>query len=274
MGRHSEVPLRLLAFFISITLAVAAPSAVDPAGRNIARQVTTTTISFETPVATSVCPNPCGWNGQLCCVEGETCYTDANNQAQCRISPTQTFPSCPLWTTSTQTIETTFSTTVEFVVTYTRTESGILNIIRTASWQIEPRPTDCCSPPIPQGCNYALGETPCGDICCTSGQYCQFAGSCATTVEPPGDPTACDFALGETPCGNVCCVSGQYCQVLGRCVNGGIIVGPTTTSGDWQLFTTTYVETDLQTVTTVYSTFVPTSETLVTVTQTTTSTAG
>ena len=236
MGRHSDVPLWLLAFFMSIALAVAAPSAVDPAGRNIARQVPTTTVSFEPPPATS-CPTPCDWNGQLCCLEGETCYTDANNQAQCGIPPTQTFPSCPLWTTSTQNIETTFSTTVEFVVTYTRTESGILNIIRTASWQIEPRPTDCCSPPIPQGCDYALGETPCGDICCASGQYCQFAGSCATTVEPPVDPTACNFALGETPCGNTCCASGQYCQVLGSCVNVG-------------LFTTTYVETGLQTVTT------------------------
>jgi len=31
-------------------------------------------------------------------------------------------------------------------------------------------------------CNYALNETPCGDICCASNQYCQVAGQCAAAA--------------------------------------------------------------------------------------------
>jgi hypothetical protein len=34
-------------------------------------------------MAISACPNPCGYEGQLCCASEQYCYTDSNNEAQC-----------------------------------------------------------------------------------------------------------------------------------------------------------------------------------------------
>lgn len=226
MEIHVQRPkgsLRLLIFLALAAVTLAAPSVVDLAERNVARQATftSTTIPFQTPVATTACPTPCGWNGQLCCADGRACYTDTNNQAQCGEAPVQTSVSCPFWTTSTETLFTTFSTTVEYIVTYTSTESGVVTVIRTASWRINPQPTDCCSPPaIP----------------------------------------ACNSAVGEIQCGNICCAAGQYCQSVGNCV---VIIGGDTTTGHWEYSTTTYIATDLQTVTTVYSTYVAPTTTAV-----------
>lgn len=66
------------------------------------------------------------------------------------------------------------------------------------------------------------------------------------------------------PCGwnsFLCCASGQQClTVAGQATCGVAAAAATATgyaNGQWQMFTTTYVETDLVTVTTVYSSYVP-----------------
>ena len=201
--------LHLLSCLTLITPILAPPSAIEQPARNIERQATTitTTVPFHTP-----CPSPCGYYNQLCCEAGQVCYTDANNQAQCGASAPQDPNGCPLWTTTTTTFETYVETTFDYVVIYTRTEAERQVVIKTVSWQVNPRPTDCCEPPM---------------------------------------APMCDYALGRTPCGNICCASGQYCQAVGVCVSvGGSI------SGEWQYYTTTYVETDLMTVRRTYSSFV------------------
>lgn len=101
------------------------------------------------------CDNPCGYYGQLCCESGESCYTDANNQAQC--GPAQqavTAAAGGVWE--------------YYTTTYVQTD------LKTV--------TATFSSLVSQGtglsCSYSLGETPCGNVCCKSGQYCQASGMC------------------------------------------------------------------------------------------------
>jgi hypothetical protein len=63
------------------------------------------------------------------------------------------------------------------------------------------------------------------------------------------------------PCGyygQLCCESTEYCYTdsndEAQC---GLKQAVTTSAGNWVYYTTTYVETDLQTITTVYSSFAP-----------------
>jgi hypothetical protein len=258
-----------LLFFSLIAPVYAPPSAIQHAERaNLDDSTTIIVISPTQPSTTPLptnnngCINPCGYYGQLCCAVGETCYTDANNQAQCGPPPAST--TCPLWSTSTYTAITTQFTSSTYVVTYTRIRTDIQTIVGTASWQVFPQPSGCCAPATPPEC-FEIGATPCGDICCSPGSTCGSDGTCQQI------PATCSYALGETPCGNICCASGEYCAAVGLCV-----AVPTTT-GYWSYYTTTYVETDLQTVTTVFSSFVggdytvtaplrPTVDTVVTVT--------
>lgn len=61
-------------------------------------------------------------------------------------------------------------------------------------------------------CSHRLGETPCGSICCASGQYCEFAGQCATS-----SLKHCESELGLEMCGSICCASWQYCASDEKC---------------------------------------------------------
>ncbi|ETN36688.1 uncharacterized protein HMPREF1541_08966 [Cyphellophora europaea CBS 101466] len=68
----------------------------------------------------------------------------------------------------------------------------------------------------------------------------------------------------DNPCGfygQVCCPDGSVCYTddnnEAACSAGGSGSSPQTAAGSWQYITTTYVMTDLETVTTVLSTFVP-----------------
>jgi hypothetical protein len=100
------------------------------------------------------CSNPCGYYGQLCCESGEVCYTDANNQAQCGVgnAVTTAAPGQQI-----QVVTTTFVETNEQTVTRTYT-----NTIAVAT----------------ATCQYSLGQTPCGSMCCLAGQYCQSNNNC------------------------------------------------------------------------------------------------
>ena len=234
--------LRLLTILSLIISAQAPPSAPLINERQLITTTIeiTTTIPFQTPSPTS-CPEPCGFANQLCCEADQICTTDTNGQAQCANTLVTVTPpaTCPLWSSSTYTIVATSLTTATYVVTYTRIQTDIQTIIGTASWQLLPQISDCCSPPAPPA-------------------------------------TQCNFALGETPCGAICCASGEFCVSVGQCAAIPLGPGNEGTTGMYSYYTTTYVQTDLETVTAKYSSYVqgsataplrPTSETLVTVTQ-------
>ncbi len=106
------------------------------------------------------CTNPCGYYGQLCCPDGATCYTDANNQAACRAAVAQPQGNDGSW---------------EYLTT-TYVMTDLQTITTTLSWQAAVTTQASCNEC--NSCQYSLGETPCGNVCCKSGQYCQAAGMC------------------------------------------------------------------------------------------------
>lgn len=136
------------------------------------------------------CANPCGWSGQLCCGAGQTCFTDVAGQAQCGTSGSggsqqQQNNNGAQW----QLYTTTFVETD--LVTRTSVYSSYLG---------GAQPTVVVAPTIQQlpvvttvPCSSALKEIPCGGICCTAGQYCQFQGQCAAVAGGGADFSASYF---------------------------------------------------------------------------------
>lgn len=108
------------------------------------------------------CENSCGYYGQLCCQSGETCYTDASGQAQCGAGTAVTQAAGGSWE--------------YYTTTYVQTD--LKTVTQTYSSYCETTTTTASS-----SCSYAQGQTPCGNMCCNSGQYCQQAGMC---VAVPG----------------------------------------------------------------------------------------
>jgi hypothetical protein len=105
----------------------------------------------------------CGWNGQVCCEAGFACYTDSANQAQCS-------------STAAGSAETTAAGGQWNYITTTYVETDLQTITSTISSYVAgaggwPQTTAAA-------CDYAVNETPCGDICCASDQYCYTEGHC------------------------------------------------------------------------------------------------
>lgn len=124
----------------------------------------------------------CGWNDQLCCSAGSTCYTDSNNQAQCNYGAT----SAPAagggggyWQM--------------FTTTYTLTD--LETITSTGSYYGGGVATYSAQASASARCNYALQETPCGSVCCASDQYCQYVGQCAKASLASTITTATDSGV-------------------------------------------------------------------------------
>lgn len=108
----------------------------------------------------------CGWNDQLCCSAGSQCYTDAANQAQCSYAATSAAVgggAGGYWE--------------YFTTTYTLTD--LQTITSTGSYYGGGVATYSAPASATARCNYALQETPCGDVCCASDQYCLYSGQCA-----------------------------------------------------------------------------------------------
>ena len=147
------------------------------------------------------CANPCGYYGQVCCGSGEACYTDSNDQAQCTVAPQ---------------------------ATQVATQNGVYSYWTTTYLQTDLQ---------------TITQT------------------LSTLV--PSETSSCKYSEGQTPCGNVCCLSGQYCQSSGQCVAVG--------GGSSGYYSNLYTVTTIITNTAVPPTR-PTTNTLVTVTQTGTAT--
>lgn len=117
------------------------------------------------------CANPCGWNDQLCCASNEACYTDSSNQAQCSS------------TTAVATVVTTASAGYWNVYTTTYVETDLITKTSVvSSWCASTTTWAAASTTATAICNYANNETPCGSICCASGQYCEVSGQCAAAA--------------------------------------------------------------------------------------------
>ncbi|QDS72603.1 hypothetical protein FKW77_001539 [Venturia effusa] len=105
----------------------------------------------------------CGFYGQLCCDAGNTCGTNDANQAICVAGAAAVTPAVGSGAGTWQYFTTTYIETVG-VVTKTSVYSSWVPAAATGA-------PGTCSP------NYANNETPCGPICCASGQYCFDSGS-------------------------------------------------------------------------------------------------
>ncbi|KAF2108060.1 hypothetical protein BDV96DRAFT_287206 [Lophiotrema nucula] len=100
---------------------------------------------------------PCGYYGQLCCVNGDSCVTDINQQAQCTAAAAQATGGQWVYSTSTW-VETDY-------VTRTQVYSSWIGATAAAT------PTSACGG----------SQSPCGTGCCDSGYYCSApdTGTCA-----------------------------------------------------------------------------------------------
>lgn len=132
------------------------------------------------------CDNPCGWAGQLCCAWGQTCYTDAASQAQCGGYAATTTTAAAVaaggyWQYYTSTwVETDLITKTQVYSSYV---GAVATVIVTSAYV----PAVATATYVPAAtatgailsCNWPIGETACGNICCGSTQYCLVAGQCA-----------------------------------------------------------------------------------------------
>lgn len=114
----------------------------------------------------------CGWNGQLCCQAGYACYTDSSNQAQCSSTAggggAAAGATGGSWNYYTTTIVQTDLQTI------TSTGSSYVG----GGW----------AQPTNGACDYANNESPCGDTCCKSSEYCYTQGHCKPAAN--GDSSA------------------------------------------------------------------------------------
>ena len=144
------------------------------------------------------CANPCGYYGQVCCQAGESCFTDANSQAQCgpaggsggggQVSAAGGGSGYWQYFTSTY-VETN-------LVTKTSVYSSWMGGGAVATQTQEYHPTIPVGATATAGlatCDWSGGESSCGNICCSAGQYCQVSGQCAGaaggSVSAPLRPT-------------------------------------------------------------------------------------
>lgn len=125
---------------------------------------------------------PCGYSGQLCCAEGQTCFTDSNNEAQCGTGGTLGTPQNNDANGQWQLYTTTYVETD--LVTRTSTYSSYID----AASSVIIAPTQNLAPaPTITSCHTEIEEIPCGGICCAKWQYCQYQGQCVAVDGSGGD---------------------------------------------------------------------------------------
>ncbi|KAJ9292584.1 hypothetical protein DTO271G3_8653 [Paecilomyces variotii] len=141
-------------------------------------------LEYDLVLVNRACANTCGYYGQLCCTSSQTCSTNSEGQAVCLDG--ESSGSGEEW----QMYTTTYVVTETDVATITSTWSSLL-----ASSTAAPA-TGTCRP--------TLGETPCGESCCSASQMCENKvcvegassgywsswASASATASPPLRPTS------------------------------------------------------------------------------------
>lgn len=115
----------------------------------------------------------CGWENQLCCTGGSHCYTDSNDEAQCGATAAASYSSAAgggYWV---------YVTTTTVMTNYETVTTVLSSFVAGASSYA---PAASASASATVQCNYALNQSPCGNICCKSGQYCAYLGQCSAAA--------------------------------------------------------------------------------------------
>lgn len=135
------------------------------------------------------CSNPCGWSGQLCCTSGQTCSTNSIGQAVCNDGSggqaNGANGNLQLYTTTFVENE---------LTTVTSTYSSLYNAANTAA---------AAAPAVSAiSCHTDLGESPCGTLCCATGQYCVYSGNCGASNDNAAQSSSSLFEQPSTPTTN------------------------------------------------------------------------
>lgn len=163
MMRFHQAPAPLLHLISTILLAPSLTSALPPLELGV---------PYSQLFERSECAGQvCGWNGQLCCQSGYGCFTDSSNQAQCSSTAGGSGETAAAgeWTYQTTTyVETDLRTVTSTISSY----MGGGDVAQ----------------PTGGACDYAKNESPCGDVCCKSSEYCYTNGHCKPAAN--GDSSA------------------------------------------------------------------------------------
>lgn len=136
------------------------------------------------------CQYSCGWSGQLCCQSAGACYTDASGQAQCSAANNQWVATTSAvqnaaqgqWTYWTTTfVQTDLVTITTVYSSFNGQASTQVLVPQQTTWVAANSPTAQQPQQTQAVCNSQSGETLCGNICCSSAQYCQSNGQCGET---------------------------------------------------------------------------------------------
>jgi len=159
--RSSIAPASLLPFISTILLAPSLTSAFPPLEPGV---------PYSQLFERSDCGGQvCGWNGQLCCESGQGCFTNTLNQAICTPAGSAATTAAGEWNYITTTyVETDLQTITSTISSY----------VGGGGW----------AQPTSGACDYASNETPCGDTCCASNEYCYTQGHCKLAAN--GDSSA------------------------------------------------------------------------------------
>lgn len=159
------------------------------------------------------CEKTCGYYGQLCCTASQTCGTNSEGQAVC-LDASESNGQWEFFTT-----------------TYVRTETDVVTITSTYSSFVSQPTTASCRP--------TLGETPCGEFCCSASQMCEnnvcvdgassmyYSSLFAPTATPPLRPTSSGMAT-VTQTGGPTTTMGFIAPVG---TNGATVIGAKASSG-------------------------------------------
>lgn len=164
-SRTTLAPSRLL-HLLTTLLVTLAPAQASPSPKESWSQLRGLSWPALFGRGSSCSGQTCGWSDQLCCASDEACYTDANDQAQC--SKTTAAASAPTNSGYWQ-----YYTTV-----YTQTDLVTVTSTYSSSWCATTTSWAAATSTAAITCNYDQNESPCGDICCASGQYCYVSGQC------------------------------------------------------------------------------------------------
>ena len=125
-------------------------------------------------LSTRSCANPCGWSGQICCGLGQTCTTNSAGQAACAGSSSGSG--------TTEEADANNGQWEYYTTTYVETDLETYTSTYSSFFGSE---TSAAAPAAISGisCNSGLGESPCGTLCCATGQYCAYAGQCAASQQ-------------------------------------------------------------------------------------------
>ncbi len=107
------------------------------------------------------CANPCGFYGQVCCGPNEACYTDANNQATC--GPAAGVGMAPAAASQ--------GNWQYYTTTYVETDLNTITTTFSSFFAISTQ-NFVATTTAANHCRFSLGESPCGSICCSAGQFC------------------------------------------------------------------------------------------------------